>query len=42
MILTLISQKVYVPLVVKTQIENNPSSSITAKGKLALEKYKLK
>lgn len=42
MIITSISQKVSIPLVVKMQIEKNPSSSITSKGKLALEKYKLK
>lgn len=42
MILTSISQRVSMPLVVKTQIEKNPSSSRTGKGKLDLERYKLK
>lgn len=42
MILTLISQKVSIPLVIKTQIENNLSSSVTGKGKFVLEKYELK
>lgn len=42
MILRSISQKVSIPLVIKTQIEKNPSSFRTGKGKLDLEIYKFK
>lgn len=42
MIITSISQKLSIPLVVKIQIEKNPSPSIAGKEILSLEKYKLK